>query len=79
MTRDINPWVDSASTRELRKQCLYLVKELDEWGIRPFYKERKKLDKTIRYSYNEKRLLYIHTKLQNTLDKAMMKKLSEGL
>jgi hypothetical protein len=62
-----------------RQECLDLLVELKKWGIVPFSKDRRNLTNTIKFSYNQKRLYYVHTRLTNMLDNVMMKKLSEGL
>lgn len=79
MTQDTNHWVDTMTTAETRTRCLYLVKELETWDIRPFRHERITLQKTIKFTYNMKRLNHIHNKLESLLENAMLAKLSEGL
>jgi hypothetical protein len=74
-----NKWTDSITVAAQRKESLALLVELEKWDIRAFRRDRNTLIKTIKFSYNHKRLQYIHDSLTSKLDNAMMKKLSEGL
>jgi hypothetical protein len=79
MTRDTNYWHEYQTTAELRKRCLYLVTELESWDIRPYRRNRISLEKTIKFTFNMKRLNHIHDLLETRLENAMLAKLSEGL
>jgi hypothetical protein len=79
MKQDINHWDETQTTAEMRNRCMYLMKELESWNIRPFRRERIKLQKTVKFTYNMKRLNHIHDKLESSLENAMMRKLSQGL
>lgn len=67
------------TTAEKRVECLRLLIELKKWDIYPFRRDRAALHKQIKFSYNLTRLDFIHDRLNSLLDRAMMKKLSEGL
>jgi hypothetical protein len=67
------------TTAEKRVECLRLLVELKKWDIYPFRRDRKKLHKQIKFSYNLTRLDVIHERLESLLDRALMKKLSAGL
>jgi hypothetical protein len=79
MKRDTNYWHEYQTTVEMRKRCLYLVAELETWDIRPYRRSRIALHKSIKFTYNMKRLNHIHDMLEARLENAMLAKLSEGL
>ena len=72
-------YTDTSEMAQQRKECLALLEEVGKWGIRPFSKDRRNLISTIKFSYNRKRLNYVHTRLTAMRDNAMMNKLKEGL
>jgi hypothetical protein len=79
MKRKFNRWSDSLTPAEIRTRCLALVKELETWDIRPYRRDRIKLEKTIRFTYNMKRLTHIHEMLESRLETAIMDKIAQGL
>jgi hypothetical protein len=79
MKRKFNRWSDSLTLAEIRTRCLALVTELETWDIRPYRRDRIKLEKTIRFTYNMKRLSHIHDILETRLETAMMDKIAQGL
>jgi hypothetical protein len=66
-------------TPEMRKEALESLKELNKWGIYPYHKSRISIEKEIKFTYNMKRLRSIHRALENKLNQAIMKKISEGI
>lgn len=76
---DMNIWKDDLTTPEVRTKCLYLLDELEKWDVRPYRRERIRIRKTIKFTYNMRHLYKIHDRLEGLLDKALMDKLSENL
>ena len=67
------------SIPQIRAENMRLIAELEKWGYRPYRRDRNRLRKDIRDSFDYDQLKRMHDDLDGKLQHLLMKKLSENL
>jgi hypothetical protein len=74
-----NKWIETDDITQIRVNSLLLLTELEKWDIRPYRRQRVDIVKTIKFTYNMKRLHHVHDMLLDLKNSALMNKLAQGL